>query len=153
MPLLSPSAGSAPPARPSLRSRGSLLLEAAVVGALALLLVFVIIPAETSEGGIGLSPAFLPTLCAAAAGLFAVADALLRALRAEPSARYPEGWTAFFRIGAVAVAGVVVLAYLGAGACALVTVPAGMAVLGERRPLPLLAAGLVCGGIFRFLVG
>ncbi|WP_238121074.1 MULTISPECIES: hypothetical protein [unclassified Xanthobacter] len=153
MSVSSPTPDGPPPARAALRSRGSLLLEAALLGALTLLVVFVVIPAETSAGGIGLSPAFLPTVCAAAAGFFAVVDALLRVLRAEPSARYPEGWTAFFRIGAVAVAGVVILAYAGPGACALVTVPAGMAMLGERRPLPLLAAGLVCGGIFRLLVG
>lgn len=132
---------------PALRSRGSLLAEAAVVGGAALLAVLWVIPLQTSEGGIGLSPAFLPTLCAAACGIFAAADALLRILRAEASPSYPQGWIAFFRIGAVAIAGTVALQWGGAGACALVTVPAGMVAVGERRPLHLAAAAVICGGV------
>lgn len=129
------------------RSRWSLLAEGAVIGGVSLLAVFWIIPNQTSEGGIGLSPAFLPTLCAAACGVFAVADVLLRLARRDRSHAYPQDWTAFVRIGAVALLGTAVLRWGGVTASALVTVPAGMLVLGERRPLRIVGATLFCAGI------
>lgn len=132
---------------PAPRSRVSLLAEAALLGGAALAAVVWVIPMQTTDGGIGLSPAVFPTVCAIALGVFAVADAVLRFLRGSAEARYPEGWTAFARIGAVAVLGAIVLAFAGIAACALVTVPAGMAVLGERRPVYLVGAALLCAGL------
>lgn len=132
---------------PAPRSRVSLLAEAVLLGGAALVGVVWVIPMQTTDGGIGLSPAVFPTACAVALGVFAVADAVLRFLRGSAEARYPEGWTAFMRIGAVAVLGAVVLAFAGIAACALVTVPAGMAVLGERRPVHLAGAALLCAGL------
>ncbi|NVO15420.1 MAG: tripartite tricarboxylate transporter TctB family protein [Rhodoplanes sp.] len=129
------------------RSRVSLLAEAVLLGGAALAAVVWVIPMQTTDGGVGLSPAVFPTVCAGALGVFAVADAVLRILRGTSEPRYPEGWTAFARIGAVAIVGAVVLANAGIAVCALVTVPAGMAVLGERRPLWIAGAALLSAGL------
>ncbi|WP_210207626.1 tripartite tricarboxylate transporter TctB family protein, partial [Rhodoplanes elegans] len=125
----------------------SVVAEAVLIGGAALAAVVWIIPAQTSDGGIGLSPAVFPTVCAIALGVFAVADALLRLARGAPGERYPDGWGAFFRIGAVAVLGVCLLPVVGIAGCALVMVPAGMLVLGERRPLHIAVAALACAGL------
>lgn len=140
--------GAAPgPAATRSRGRLSVVAEAGLIGGAALAAVAWIIPAQTSDGGIGLSPAVFPTVCAAALGVLALADALLRLVRGAPGERYPDGWSAFGRIGAVAILGTVVLAVAGIAACALVMVPAGMLVLGERRPLRLAGAALACAGL------
>ncbi|MFD2182350.1 tripartite tricarboxylate transporter TctB family protein [Rhodoplanes azumiensis] len=138
-----PAAASSGPAR----SRLSVVAEAVLIAGAALAAVVWIIPAQTSDGGIGLSPAVFPTVCAIALGLFVVADALLRLLRATPGDPYPDGWGACLRIGAVAVLGAAVLPVVGIAGCALVMVPAGMLVLGERRPLRIAVAALACVGL------
>ncbi|MFL9826383.1 tripartite tricarboxylate transporter TctB family protein [Rhodoplanes sp. SY1] len=137
----------APAATPGARSRLSVVAEAVLLGAAALAAVVWIIPAQTSDGGIGLSPAVFPTVCAIALGVFVIADAALRLLRAAPGERYPDGWGAFVRIGAVAVLGVCLLPVVGIAGCALAMVPAGMLVLGERRPLRIVVAALACAGL------
>lgn len=145
---MSDAAGEAAPAATGgARSRLSVVAEAVLIGGAALAAVGWIIPAETSDGGIGLSPAVFPTVCAIALGIFVVADALLRLVRRAPGERYPDGWAAFLRIGAVAILGAAVLPFVGISGCALVMVPAGMLVLGERRPLPLVVAALACAGL------
>jgi len=95
------------------RSIGSLLIEAVVlIGASILALVW-FIPAQTSEGGFGLSPAFLPKLCVAAIGLLSAADACLRFVRRAPQPRYAEGWGAFLRVAVAACLGTLALYFGG----------------------------------------
>ncbi|RAI44554.1 hypothetical protein [Rhodoplanes roseus] len=132
---------------PARRRRASVIAEALLLGGAALAAVVWIIPAQTTDGGIGLAPAVFPTVCAVALGVFAVADVLLRLLRGVPEPRYPDGWMAFALIGGVAILGAVVLPYAGIAGCALVTVPAGMLAVGERRPLWLAGAAVLSAGV------
>src|ERR1700750_2806158 len=115
------------------RSSVSLLIEAVVlIGASVLALVW-FIPAQTSEGGFGLSPAFLPKLCVAAIGLLIVADAALRFVRRAPQARYAEGWGAFLRVAVAACLGTLALYFGGTVASLAVCCVATALVLAERR--------------------
>lgn len=126
------------------RSRLSLLVEAVVLTGVCVFALVWLIPAQTSEGGIGLSPAFLPKLCVAAMGLLIAADGVLRLVRTSPQPRYPEGWGAFFRIGTAACLGTVAL-YLGGTvpAVAVCCVATALA-LGERRLAYIILPALVC---------
>lgn len=133
------------------RTRGSVLAELLILTSFALLAFFWIIPSQVSGGGLGLDPGFLPRLCVAAIGLLVLADGLLRIMRGAQAKSYPEGWAALTRVGSLAVLGAVVLQFAGLAAAALVTVPIGMLVLGERRPLLIaLTAALVAGLLFLF---
>jgi hypothetical protein len=130
------------------RSRVSLLIEALVlVGASVLAFVW-FVPAQTSEGGIGLSPAFLPKLCVAAIGLLIAADAVVRVVRQAPQPRYAEGWGAFFRLAAATCLGVLALYVGGTVAAVTVCCLATALVLGERRLPYVLAPALVCAAVF-----
>lgn len=134
------------------RSRGSLAMEALLIGGLAVAALFWIIPAQTTEGGIGLSPAFLPNLCAAAIGALAAADGLLRMMRGTSIPAYPERWTSLICMGLVAAIGMFALRWGGAVACAVIAPLVGMLVLGERRVLILSVTALICGGTVWLLV-
>ena len=126
------------------RSRMSLLAEAVVLSGACILALVWLIPAQTSEGGIGLSPAFLPKLCVAAMALLVAADGILRFVRATPQPRYSEGWGAFFRIGAAACVGTVAL-YLGGTILAVAVCCVATALaLGERRLAYIVLPALVC---------
>lgn len=130
------------------RSTASLLIEALVlIGASVLALVW-FIPAQTSEGGFGLSPAFLPKLCVAAIGLLIAADACLRFMRGTPQPRYAEGWGAFLRVAAASCLGTLAL-YIGGtvGSVAVCCVATAL-VLGERRLIYVLAPALLCSAVF-----
>lgn len=135
------------------RSRASVLAEALFLGGFSLALLVWIIPAQTSEGGIGLSPAFLPEVCAAAIGILVLLDGAGRLLRGAPAAAYPEGWAALLRIGGISLLGGLVLAWAGVTAAALATCAAGLLVLGERRPLVIAATLLICGGAVWLVFG
>lgn len=126
------------------RSHLSLLVEAVVLTGVCILAFVWLIPTQTSEGGIGLSPAFLPKLCVAAMGLLVAADGVLRFVRSSSQPRYREGWGAFLRIGAAACLGTVAL-YLGGTipAVAVCCVATALA-LGERRPAYIVLPALVC---------
>ncbi|WP_454654936.1 hypothetical protein [Bosea beijingensis] len=71
-----------------MRSRASLLAETLLLCGGCLALMFWIIPAQTSEGGFGLSPAFLPTMLSAAILLLVLGDGALRL--AAPKAPIPR---------------------------------------------------------------
>lgn len=136
-----------------MRSRGSMLAETALLAGFCLALLVWIIPAQTSEGGFGLSPAFLPTALAAALLVLVLADGAGRLLtrRAEPA--YPEGFGALGRIMALAVLGALVLRFGGVALAGAVASGAGLPLLGERRPLPILATALGCGGLLWLTFG
>ena len=137
-----------PQAATAPRSRVSLLIEAAVlIGACVLALVW-FIPAQTSEGGFGLSPAFLPKLCVAAIGLLIAADAVLRLVRRKSEPAYAEGWGAFMRLASAACLGTLALRFGGMVAAVAVCCVATALALGERRPVYVLAPALVCAGVF-----
>ena len=131
-----------------MRSRASLLAEMLLLCGGCLALMFWIIPAQTSEGGFGLSPAFLPTILAAAILLLVLADGVLRMTAGRAESAYPAGFGAIARLLAVAGFGALVLGYAGIVASAAVTPAAGMLVLGERRPLPVLATSALLGAAF-----
>ena len=134
-----------------LRSRSSVLAELVVLAGLALAGYFWIIPSQVSGGGLGLDPGFLPRLCAAAIGLLVLADGVLRLLRNVHVESYPEGWAALVRVGSLAVLGAVILQFAGLAVASLVTIPIGMLMLGERRPLLIaLTTLLVAGLLFLF---
>jgi uncharacterized membrane protein HdeD (DUF308 family) len=133
------------------RSRGSVLVELLILTGLALLAFFWIIPSQVSGGGLGLDPGFLPRLCAAAIGLLILADGVLRLVRSVHVEAYPEGWAALVRVGSLAVLGAVILQFAGLAVASLVTIPIGMLMLGERRPLLIaLTTLLVAGLLFLF---
>lgn len=136
---------------PELRSRSSVLAELLCLTGLALVAFVWIIPLQVSGGGLGLDPGFLPRLCAGAIGLLVLADGLQRLLRGQPVEVYPAGWSALARVGGLAVLGAVVLEFVGIAAAALVTIPVGMLILGERRPILIAATtALVAGLLFLF---
>lgn len=124
-------------------SRLAALRETAVVAGLALAAIW-IIPSQTASGPVlGLKPGLLPTVCAVAIIVVALPALVLRLWRPEPLLpdRSAPFWPAAL-IAAVAIAGVLVLQFLGPVACGLVVVSLGLAVLGERRMrivLPTLA--------------
>ncbi|CAM5764408.1 hypothetical protein [Bosea minatitlanensis] len=130
------------------RSRASFLAEMLLLGAICLALLFWIIPAQTSEGGFGLSPAFLPDILAAAILLLVLADGVSRLRNHRVEGAYPTGVGALARVLAVAGFGALVLTYAGVAASAAATPAAGMLALGERRPLPILATAALLGGVF-----
>lgn len=136
-----------------MRSRGSLLAEALLLSGIFLALVLWIIPAQTSEGGFGLSPAFLPTTLALVLLALVLGDGALRLLRGRNEAAYGAGFGALARIVVVSVLGAVVLRFAGVAAAAGVTSAVGLFALGERRPLPILALALACGGVFWLVFG
>jgi hypothetical protein len=129
------------------RSRASLAIEALVLVGLCVLALAWFIPAQTSAGGFGLSPGFLPNLCVAAIGVLVGADGVLRFVRrtAEPS--YAEGWGAFIRLAAAALLGTLALRFGGMIAAVAVCCVATALALGERRPVYVLAPALVCAAV------
>lgn len=129
-----------------LRSRGSVLAELVVLVALALLAFFWIIPAQVSGGGMGLDPGVLPRVCVAAVGALVLLDGGKRLLTAERVEAYGESWAALLIITALAVLGALVMQFAGAAVCGLVTIPIGMLLLGERRPLLIVASTLLVAG-------
>ena len=137
-----------PQTGPASRSRVSLAVEAVVlIGICGLALVW-FIPAQTSEGGFGLSPAFLPKLCVAAIGLLITADAVLRFLRGNAQPSYAEGWGAFLRLAAAVCLGTLALRFGGMVPAVAVCCIATALALGERRWLHVLAPALICAAVF-----
>jgi hypothetical protein len=130
------------------RSRASQLIEAVVLAGACLLAFVWLIPAQTSEGGIGLSPAFLPKLCAAAAGLLIAADGVLRFVRQAHQPRYAEGWGAFLRLGIAACLGTVALRFGGIVPAVAVCCIATALALGERRLPYVLLPALACAAAY-----
>jgi hypothetical protein len=129
-----------------MRSRGSLLAETALLAGFCIALLVWIIPTQTSEGGFGLSPAFLPTtLSMVMLGLIA-ADGALRCFAKRPEPAYPAGFGALARILALAILGALTLRFGGVALAGAVTSGSGLLLLGERRVTPILATTLVCGG-------
>ena len=129
------------------RSRASLLVEAVVLVVVCVLALVWFIPAQTSEGGFGLSPGFLPKLCVAAIGVLIAADGVLRLIprRSEPT--YAEGWGAFLRLAAATCLGTLALRFGGMVPAAAVCCIATALALGERR-LVHTAPALVCAAVF-----
>lgn len=130
------------------RSGASVFTETIVlvVGCLALLVW--VIPAQTSEGGFGLSPAFLPNVCTAAILVLVLADGVHRRLSRRREAAYPENYRAALMILGVAVVGVLALMWGGVALSATLCTALGMLAMGERRPVPVLVITALCGGVF-----
>jgi hypothetical protein len=127
-------------------ARAAALREAAVILALGLAAVR-LIPAQTTSGPVlGLSPAFLPTLCAAAIIALTVVGLALRLWQPEPlrPERLAAVWPAAM-VACVAIAGVLVLQFAGRFLCGLAIMVLGLAVLGERRiPVVLMTLAGTC---------
>lgn len=130
------------------RTRASLLIEAVVLTGACLLALVWLIPAQTSEGGFGLSPAFLPKLCVAAIALVIAADGVLRLVRQAPQPRYAEAWGAFVRLGAAVCLGTLALYAGGIVPAVAVCCMATALAIGERRLPYLLLPALLCAAAF-----
>jgi hypothetical protein len=111
----------------------ALIAESLILVGVATIALTWIIPSQTQGRGLGLSPGFLPSLCAIAIGILLVADGLLRIRRAWRPKSYPAGWLAFCIAGGLATMSAVLLDVLGVGVCTALTLPIGMIALGERR--------------------
>ncbi|KRR02319.1 hypothetical protein [Bradyrhizobium valentinum] len=139
-----------PQARQLPRSRASLFVEAVVLAGVCFLAFIWLIPAQTSEGGIGLSPAFLPKLCVAAIGVLIAVDGVLRFIQRASQPRYVEGWGALFRLGAATCLGATALHFEGiVGGVAVCCIATALAI-GERRLTYLLFPALFCTALFWF---
>jgi hypothetical protein len=120
--------------RATVGSRGAALRETAIVVGLGAAVIW-LIPSQTTSGPVlGLRPAFLPTLCAAAIVTLALLGLALRLWKPEPlpAERVAPWWPAALVLG-VATAGVLALRVVGPVACGLVIVALGLAAMRERR--------------------
>jgi hypothetical protein len=114
--------------------RSVAISEAAVVVALGLAAIW-LIPKQTTQGPVlGLPPAFLPTVCAAAIIMLGLFGLALRLWKPEPMRpeRVAVVWPAAL-IGGVVIAGMLALQFAGPFISGLVMVVLGLAALGERR--------------------
>jgi hypothetical protein len=120
--------------RTAIGSPGPALREAAVVAGLAAAIIW-LIPSQTTSGAVlGLPPAFLPTVCAAAIIVLAGVGLSVRLWKPEPirPERVAPWWPAALVLG-VTIAGVLALQFLGSFASGLVAVALGLAALREHR--------------------
>jgi hypothetical protein len=134
------------------RSRGSVVAELLILTGAALLAVFWIIPSQVSGGGLGLDPGFLPRLCAVAIGILVFLDGVRRLLGRSPQDEaYASGWSALILIGGLALLGAVAIRFASIAVAAVLVIPIGMVLLGERRPLLIaLTTALVAGSFLLF---
>lgn len=143
------SAGERRPPPPRLAA----VVETAALCGLGLVAILWVIPAQTSGAGLGLPPAFLPTVCAVAATLLTLGDGIVRVVRPRPSETNEEGWSAFILVGAVTIICTILFQVAGIVVSTLFTIPACMLLLGERRWLPILLTTAVAtiglGFVFR----
>jgi len=130
------------------RSFASVLTETLILAAGFIALLIWIIPAQTSDGGFGLSPAFLPNVCAGAILALVLTDGVLRLLSRRSDAAYPENYRAALLVLAVSVVGALALMWGGVALSASVCTALGMLAMGERRPLPVILTTALCGGVF-----
>lgn len=135
-------------------SRLAAAKEAAIVLGLGIAALW-LIPAQTTSGPVlGLPPAFLPTLCAAAIIALASLGLATRLWKPEPlrTERTAPYWPAGLLL-CIAVAGVLALQFVSSFVCGLLIIALGLPALGERRPrvfLPTLGvAALVLGVVLR----
>lgn len=126
-------------------SRFGAILEGLVVLGLALTAILRIIPAQTTSNAVlGLPPAFMPTVAAAAVAVLAAVGLALRLVWPEPPAperRAPLGPAIL--VGGLATLGVLTLQFLGPVTAGLIMVVLGVPALGERRAGVVLAAWAV----------
>ena len=140
---------------PGAPERRSLAIsEASVIVALGLAAIW-LIPKQTTQGPVlGLPPAFLPTVCAAAIVMLGLFGLALRLWKPEPMRpeRVAVVWPAAL-IGGVVIAGMLALQFAGPFISGLVMVVLGLAALGERRVRIQLGAiaftALVLGMVFQ----
>lgn len=119
-------------------------LEAAVLCGLGLLSVFWIIPTQTSGNALGLDPAFMPTVYAAAFVAIVLTNGVLHLtgrITASPLTAGAIG--PVIAVMAICCAGIAAFEYLGAVACGVVVVPCMMIMLGERRRVLIAATTVV----------
>jgi len=135
------------PRAPS-RSTLSLLVEAVVLVGASLLAYVWLIPAQTSAGGLGLSPAVLPKFCVAVIGLLIAGDVASRFVQGLPQPTYSEGWSAFFRLAAAVALAALALKLGGTIAAVAVCCVATALALDERRLPYLILPALLCAAAF-----
>lgn len=135
-------------------SRLAAVKEAAIVIGLGIAALWLIRAQTTSGPVLGLPPAFLPTLCAAA--IIVLASLGLAARLWKPESRRMEEATPYWPAAlllCIAVAGVLALQFVSPFACGLLIIALGLFALGERRTrvwLPTLGiAAVVLGVVLR----
>ncbi len=120
------------------RSLAGLAAESVLlIGAIGLVL-FWVIPTQIRGGGLGLSPAFLPTVCAVGITVLVTLDGLLRLRSVQRPIAYSAGWQPLLVAGGLSAAGAVLLDLGSSALCAAVILPLGSVCLGESR-WPLVA--------------
>lgn len=139
-------------ARAAARSRSAAFREAAVVGGLGLGAVWLISVQTKSGDVLGLSPAFLPNVCAVAIVALTAIGLSIRLWRPEPlrPERVAPWWPAALVFG-VAIAGVMALQLAGPLASGLTAVALGLAAMRERR-MPVLASTLAVTALVLILI-
>ncbi len=133
------------------------LYSAAVFFVFAIVMIVLVIPAQTTEGNAyGLPPAFLPTLAASAIGLLSAVLFVqkLLAAREEPVRlmTMPQARTLLAAV-AVLACGVAGLRYAGTWVGGSILIAGTMIILGTRKPLPIVLTILVVIGFIQILVG
>ncbi|MGE0241930.1 MAG: tripartite tricarboxylate transporter TctB family protein [Parvibaculaceae bacterium] len=120
------------------------VIEVGLIGLFCLLVLFWVIPAETSGTGSGLDPDTMPTVTIIALLATAVAGAVIRILHnGKGSEQAGLGLAPLFVHGGICATGGALLGLLGPLACTLFTLPALMIALGERRWVRILATTAV----------
>lgn len=119
--------------------RGRIVAEVAVLCALGLLAIFWVIPAQTADGGIGLDPRDVPTVCVAVFIALIAFDGALRLTRtsnvnwlteAKPAARRSA-----LPMIAICIGVSISIQFVSMPLVSAVAIPLLMLALTERRPL------------------
>jgi|GEM_PF-1486428 len=127
--------------------------EVVVVAGASLLIIFWVIPAQTTPGReLGLSPQLIPTVCSAAIGLLAVFRFIATLLSVRP-AEAIDAAPFRYAIGMIAAtaAGIAAITYLGWPTGGAILSLLVVLMLGERRPL-ILGALPVSVAILLYLI-
>jgi hypothetical protein len=128
-------------------------VELLLVAGISAFLIFVVIPAETTPGDeIGLSPDLLPTAAAAAIGLLAVLQFVMALLRPRPDDVDAPPVRHVLPLIAAAVAGVLVIGFIGWEAGGALLSLLVLLVLGERGIVRLAAVPAVVAAVL-FMIG
>jgi len=121
--------------------------ETGLLCALGLIAIFWLIPAETTGGGIGLTPAALPIVCVAAAMSLVVLDAFVRLLGWIAPSETPLHAAPALRVIALCVIGAGLLRFMNPALCTALLLPPLMLLLGERRIVRIVTTTAITAAI------
>lgn len=132
-------------------------IEAGVACALAVVAVFLVIPAQTGSGGIGLDPADLPTACAILIAVLVAGDGVVRLAagkgRGAPDQASSPRTSAGILAILLCILAAVLIAFVSVPIVAAILVPALMLVLGERGVLRITITTAITTAILALALG